>query len=475
MTATDLLTLLPLISLAVTILVVMLTIAFRRDHRITVLLTAAGLAFSLLATFIEPSAGRGEVMSLLTGDAFAILYTRLLLAATLLIVPFAYTYFQRRNGHKEEFYLLMLLATLGATVLAWSIHFVALFLGLELLSVALYGLAAYSREREQSIEAGLKYLVLAAVSAAFLLFGMALIYANQGSMSLSAIAASSTMSLLQLTGLGLIVVGVGFKLGVVPFHMWIADVYDGAPAPAGAFIATVSKGAVLALLLRLFSPAHVHDQPALLLTFGLIAVGSILVGNLLAMQQTNLKRILAYSSVAHLGYLLVAFLAGGDRATVAATFYAVAYIVTILAAFGIISLMSNAEGDADQLEHYRGLFWKRPILAGVLTVAMFSLAGLPLTGGFIGKFFILDVGIHATLWAPALILVLGSVLGLFYYLRVIVMMYSAPVETDLSGQVSIAPFTAQLTLVVLVLLLIGFGIYPNALITLIQNAVGGLI
>jgi NADH-quinone oxidoreductase subunit N len=296
------------------------------------------------------------------------------------VAALTYSYLEKRQGHHEELYLLLILATLGCTVLAAASHFASFFLGIELLSVSLYALAAYLRHSDKSVEAGVKYLILAAVSSAFLLFGMALVYAETGSMAFSEIAVRAAgaggSGLTFLAGIGMIIVGLGFKLAVVPFHLWTPDVYEGAPAPVTAFIATASKGAVFALVLRYFTSVEIHQHAALLAIVTGIAVLSMFAGNLLALLQTNVKRILAYSSISHIGYLFVTVLASGPMAATAAAFYLAAYFITTLGAFGVVTVLSGKDRDADRMEDYRGLAWRRPWLTGVFTVMLFSLAGI---------------------------------------------------------------------------------------------------
>jgi NADH-quinone oxidoreductase subunit N len=269
----------------------------------------------------------------------------LIVTAGFSVAALSYSYLEKHEGHHEELYLLLVLATLGCTVLAAASHFASFFLGIELLSVSLYALAAYLRHSDRSVEAGVKYLILAAVSSAFILFGMALVYAGTGSMAFPEIAARAAIaggrSLSFLAGIGMIIVGLGFKLAVVPFHLWTPDVYEGAPAPVTAFIATASKGAVFALVLRYFIAVDVHRHAPLLAILTSIAVASMFAGNLLALLQTNVKRILAYSSISHLGYLLVTMLASGPLAATAAAFYLTAYFVTTLSAFGVVAALSR--------------------------------------------------------------------------------------------------------------------------------------
>jgi NADH-quinone oxidoreductase subunit N len=343
------------------------------------------------------------------------------------------------------------------------------------LSVSWYAMVAYLNDRNVALEAGIKYLILASASAAFLLFGMALIYADVGTMEFShlrQLSVSGSGFALLLSGIVLTVTGIGFKLGVVPFHLWTPDVYQGAPAPVAAFVATTSKSAMVALLLRYFYVSGALRYRAVFLVLAVIAIASMFAGNLLALLQKNVKRILAYSSIAHFGYILVAFLAGGAMAIQAVSFYLVAYTVTLLAAFGIVTVVSGPAGDADDLEDYRGLFWKRPVIAGVFTAALLSLAGIPATMGFLGKFYVLAAGANAVAWPLILTLVVTSVAGLFYYLRIVVALYSAPSEQAVS--IPGASLGTACVLVVLAILLIWFGVYPNPLLNLIRTTVAGL-
>jgi NADH-quinone oxidoreductase subunit N len=271
----------------------------------------------------------------------------------------------------------------------------------------------------------------------------------------------------------MIIVGVGFKLAVVPFHMWTPDVYEGAPAPVTAFIATVSKGGMFALLMRYFSGLGLHDSGSLSLLFAIIAIASMLAGNVLALLQTNVKRILAYSSIAHLGYLLVAFLASGSIGTAAVTYYLVAYFLTMLGALGVISVLSVEKREADAMIDYQGLFWQRPWLALVFAASLLSLAGIPLTAGFIGKFYIIVAAVGSTLWWLVFILVVSSGIGLFYYLRIIVAMYKDP-PRGVQVTVPSLSLTDTVALATLTLLLVWLGVYPAPLIHTVQWSVASL-
>jgi NADH-quinone oxidoreductase subunit N len=476
MTSADLITLLPLIVLSLGLVAIILLVAFYRNHPLTFALTLLVLTLSFFSLAVASSSSSVQITTLLTLDRYALFYMGLLFATTFATVGLSYGYLKVRPGNREEFYILLLLATLGAAVLVASTHFACFFLGLEILSVALYALIAYPRLWGDSLEAGLKYLILAGASAAFLVFGMALVYAGLGTMEFSRIASllQSTLpeagSIWVLAGLGMLVVGIGFKLAVVPFHLWTPDVYEGAPAPVSGFVATVSKGAVVALLLRFFLQIDFSAHSSLFFVFSLIAVASMCIGNLMALFQTNVKRILAYSSIAHLGYLLVAFLASGSMALTAVAFYLVAYFITTLGGFGVITLMSNEDRDADRIDDYRGLFWQRPWLGGVFTAMLLSLAGIPLTAGFIGKFYLVLAGVGSALWLLVVVLVLTSGIGLFYYLRVILPMYEKTSGEEEAVALSPSvPVVGGVVVAGLTLLLVWLGVLPAPVMELIRT------
>ena len=476
MNAADMAAVLPLIIIALASVVIMLVIAFYRNHRLTAVLTLAGLAAAFVSLPFVAAMTPRSVTSLLIIDHYALYYMGLIFLAGMGVAALAYSYLDVRVGHHEEFYLLLLFATLGAAVLAASSHFVSLFLGIEILSVSLYALAAYLRHSDRSIEAGVKYLILAAVSSAFILFGMALVYAETGSMEIAQIAARAAApgvhGLSFTTGLGMLVVGLGFKLAVVPFHLWTPDVYEGAPAPVTAFIATVSKGAVFALVLRYFSRIDIHGYRSLIAILTITAVTSMFAGNLLALLQRNVKRLLAYSSISHLGYLIVTLLASGPMATSAAAFYLAAYFVTTLGAFGVVTVLSTKDRDADNMDDYRGLAWRRPWVAAVFTAMLLSLAGIPLTGGFIGKFYVVAAGVGSSLWLLVIILVINSAIGLFYYLRIIIAVYSQP-ETKAAPAPSLS-VSGGTVLAGLTVILVWLGVYPGPVLDIIKRAVQNL-
>ena len=465
--------LLPGILLVTASLIAITSIALKRNHKLIYTVTALSLlgVFYYLMTYATNKSFVVEPLFII--DGFATFITGLIILGTLAIVMISYAYFEQREERKEEYYILLILATLGAAMLVISKHFVSLFLGLELLSVALYGMIAYLRKRERSDEAGIKYLILAALASAFMLFGMALVYTTTGTMDFTGIAAymSATNEIpgLMLAGIGLLIVGIGFKLGVVPFHMWTPDVYEGAPAPVTAFIATISKGGMVVLLVRFFTQVNGYKYPALVTTFTLISIASMFIGNFLALKQDNVKRVLAYSSIAHLGYLLVAFLAGGPLGVEAISFYLVAYFVTSIGAFGIIAILSDEDRDAERMDDYKGLFWKRPLIAAAFTAMLLSLAGIPLTVGFLGKFYLIVAGVNMQQWFLVVLLALNSVIGLYYYIKIIAVMFDKPTGTEAPALHPRLYWGNLMTVFILTVLLIWFGVYPEGLIGLIRE------
>jgi NADH-quinone oxidoreductase subunit N len=472
--------LLPILAVAGTAVFVMLAIAIRRNHWWNATFCVLGLNATLFWTLVvfyfyeEPQ----QVTPLLVVDAYALFYYALILVLTLGGATLSHAYLEGHRGHKEEHYVLLATSALGALVLASSTHFASFFLGLEILSIPLYGMVAYVYKDGRSLEAGVKYLILSAVASAFLLFGMALVYSQAG--TLEFVAMGDRIAQMQgfanpylLAGAGMIIVGVGFKLSLVPFHLWTPDVYEGAPAPVGAYLATVSKTAVFVVLLRWFVQAHADQFEALVSVLALLAFVSIIIGNVLALMQTNIKRLFAYSSIAHIGYLLVALIASGEFRVEAVGVYLITYSVTQLGAFGVVALMSSPRGqrDADHLYDYRGLFWRRPLLVAILTPMMLSLAGIPITAGFIGKFYVIAAGIDSRLWWLVGAVVLGSAIGLYYYLRVVVTMFMAdPERLKFDAPRGWAQQVGGLMVLILTLLMFGLGIYPEPVIELIRLA-----
>lgn len=467
MNGTDFLCLTPIMIVAGAPIIIMLTIAFRRAFMVIFGFSLLAFIVSFLSFFFIAPSIPYQVSTLLIIDGFAVLLSAIIILACFVVTLLSKGYLLYQESEKEEFFIILFIAALGSLILVEASNFITLFLGLETLSISLYIMIAYRRLLDHSIEAGVKYLVLASVSSAFLLFGMGLIYTDTGSLEFSKIAAviSTTdySDPLLLIGFVMMLVGLGFKLALVPFHTWTPDIYQGAPVPVATFIATVSKGAVMAVFIRFFYSIRGYDVYYFIQIITLIALVSMFVGNLLAIRQQNVKRILAYSSISNMGYLLVTLLVGGENGVPAAIFYIIAYIFTTLGAFGVIALLSDRDHNADMLEDYKGLFWKRPWIAFVFTLAMLSLAGIPLTAGFMSKFYIVFAGIDSKLWLLVISLILNSVISLYYYLRVVSTMFSSANDLKFPA-VSI---TGQFVLGLIVIGIFGLGIFPQWIFQLI--------
>ena len=429
------------------------------------LLAAFGSIFFVLPSIphaIEP---------LLILDVYSMFFLGIIIISALLVTFLSYDYIKRLEGVREEYYIIIFTSTLGAALLTVANHFVLFFLGIETLSVSLYILIAFQRSKTNSIEAGIKYLILASVSSAFLLFGMALIYTAFGTMQFGEIVATlvihQPLSPLVLSGFGMMMVGIGFKLALVPFHMWTPDVYQGAPAPVSAYIATVSKGAVMAILIRFFFILKGFSNQYLFMAISGIAILSMFVGNILAIRQKNIKRLLGYSSIANMGYLIIILLTGSNKGVQASIFYLISYFFTTIGAFGVISLLSSSEYEAEKIEDFKGLFWKRPGIAIVFTLSLLSLAGIPLTAGFIAKFYVILEGMKAGLMVLIISMIINSVIGLYYYLRIITTLFSTANETNLPE----LSFFGNITLAIIAVSILLLGIYPGWLIDIIVRSV----
>jgi NADH-quinone oxidoreductase subunit N len=469
----------PLVILAATIAVLLGLISLRRSHRLAAITAGLGLlaALASIPYAAEMAATAPALPSLFVCNLAALGFIALILLSALLILIIAASYWRRDTPVlREEYPLLLLIATLGATALAASGNFITLFLGLETMTLAMIGMIAYPRYRPEAEEAGLKYLILSGMSSAFVLFGIGVIELCTGSLDFSQILGwappDAPSHAMLLAGLALLGIGAAFKLSVVPFHIWVPDIYAGAPAPSGGYVAVIAKIAVLAILIRLIGQAGGRLPADITALITVIAILSMLAGNLLALRQGNIKRLLGYSSIAHLGYLLVAILACcslGQSAAgqTAALFYLVTYSITMIAAFGAISALSHAASprDHDTIADLRGLFWVRPAVAGVLTLALLSLAGIPPAIGFIAKMYIFAAGIHTALWNLTGVMVASSIIGLFYYLNIILIMSMHPGP---QMPLQAIPFIGRITMATVSLPMLIFGIAPQPLITLLR-------
>jgi NADH-quinone oxidoreductase subunit N len=459
--------LLPILMLSLTVVVLMIQASIKRDQSIAWMITGIGFLVSLWAA----GYARGftqTVTVLLSVDDWGLYFTTLVLLASVVTLVLSKDTFSPEGERKEEFYLLLVLSVLGAVVLIQSTHMVSLLLGMELMGVALYAMIAFPERGQLPLEAAIKYLVLSACASAMLLYGFALLYAATGDLSYAGIGTKAILAYAQnpvlvISGTVLVLAGICFKLSLVPFHMWTPDVYEGAPTPVTGFLATVSKGAVFVALARFFIEGQLYQYSSLIGVLSMVAIASMLIGNLLALKQNNVKRLLAYSSIAHFGYLLVVLIAlayqDGPLVNEAITFYLGAYILTTLLAFSVVATIAGEEEEKNDITFFEGLFWRKRIQAIGLTVAMLSFAGIPLTAGFMGKFYIISVGIQSGLWWLLAALVMGSAIAIYYYLRIIFAMSKASkISSD-------SPTQAQdLLVIVLVAMVIMLGSWPQPFI-----------
>ena len=481
MIAADWIALLPLMVLSGSVAVLMLIVSFWRSHALAAGLAVVAFGATLASIPVALPVLPRQVTPLFWFDRYGAFFYALFTIAGMVTALLSYRYLQRRKGDLEEYYILLATATIGAMAMATAAHFASFLLGLEILSISLYVLVGYPEEHHAPLEAALKYLLLSGVGSTTLLFGMALIYLDTGSLEFAGLAKAlhggGAASLYLIVGNALLFAGIAFKLSLVPFHMWTPDVYEGAPAPVTGYLATVSKGAVFALALRYVAESGALDSRPLFIAVSGVAVLSMVIGNLLALLQQNVKRILAYSSIAHLGYLLIALLvvssaAGRALGVETALVYLTGYFAMTLGAFAVVTVMSRAEAgrDADSIADFEGLFWRRPLLAASFAAILLSLAGIPMTLGFIAKFYLFAAGVEGALWTLLWALIVGSGIGLFYYLRIIFAMTRRHDESALEATPA-GSLADRSAILALTLVLIVFGFYPMPLIDVAREAV----
>jgi NADH-quinone oxidoreductase subunit N len=405
-------------------------------------------------------------------DAMATLLKVSLLLAVAIMIIYSRAYLATRKLFSGEFICLILFGTLGMMVMVSANHFVTLYLGLELLALSSYALVALNRDSAKSTEAAMKYFILGALASGLLLYGISMVYGATGSLDVSrvaaAVAGSRANDPLLTFGIVFIVAGLAFKLGAVPFHMWIPDVYEGAPTAITLFVASAPKIAAFGFIMRILADAlggAVQDWQGMLV---ILAVLSMAIGNIVAISQTNLKRMLAYSTISHMGFLLLGILAGTKNGYASSMFYIVTYVLTTLAAFGIILLLSRDGFEAENIDDLKGLNQRSPFYAVLMLFVMFSMAGIPIFVGFWAKLSVLEAALNAGYTWLVVFAVLMSVIGAFYYLRIVKVMYfDAPTDTS----PIVAPVEMRAVLAVNALAILVLGLMPGALMTACLNAI----
>jgi NADH-quinone oxidoreductase subunit N len=446
---------------------------------------AAGAAASIFGTHY-PGPG---FFGLIQSDTFSFFFHLLVGSVAALVILAAEPYLTRERLEGAEFFALILFATAGMGVLASAQELLTAFIGLEMSSIASYVLAGYRRDTLKSSESSLKYFLLGSFATAFFLYGIALVYGASGSTILTSMGQidDSQMQLMKL-GLALILIGLGFKVAIAPFQIWTPDVYEGAPTPVSAFFAAGPKAAAFALLLRIFATVPSATQ-YWFWAFWILAVLTMFAGNLGALVQSNVKRLLAYSSIAHAGYILVAFAAvtgmtsdsssvfGGVPAYAAVLFYLLSYALVKVGAFTIVSQLGGKDEKYVTLEDYAGLSQRHPWAAAALSLFLLSLLGLPVTAGFFGKFYIFKAAVNANLIWLAVLMAVNSTIGAYYYLKVIVAMYMREPSEDSASAARIAfPATVNVVLAITAIGTVYFGLFPNQVLRLLldKTLIGGL-
>ena len=434
------------------------------------LLTLAGAA--ILTTLGFHSTRVYAFSHLFVGDALADTLKLALYASIAVLLIYARGYIQLRGLYRGEFFVLVLFALLGMMVLISGSHFLSIYLGLELLSLSLYALVALQRESTVATEAAMKYFVLGALASGMLLYGMSMLYGVTGSLEIAKVAAAlpqlDHLNTVLVFGLVFIVAGLAFKLGIAPFHMWIPDVYQGAPTAVTLFVGSAPKLAAFAFFMRLLSeglgPLVADWQPML----ALMALLSIAIGNITAIAQSNIKRMLAYSTISHMGFLLLGILSGSANGYSAAMFYVMVYVLTTLAGFGMVLLLSRAGFEADQITDFKGLNRRSPWAAFLMLLVMISMAGVPPTVGFYAKLSVLQAALQVGYLWLVVAAVLLSVVGAFYYLRIVKLMYFD--EPD-DVQPIVAHADMRILLSVNALAILALGILPQSLMALCVSAI----
>jgi NADH-quinone oxidoreductase subunit N len=479
--ALDLAPVIPAMIVALTGLVVLLAQAFTpKDARApSVPLSLVGLVGALASVALVWKNARGAVLGgAVAADDFALVLETLVLATAAVAVLLSSSYLRATGMDRGEYYALLLFSTVGMLGLVSCLELVSIFVALEIMSIALYGLSGFHRERIESQESALKYFLTGAFSSAFLLYGIALIYGVSGSTALARVAPAVSAlppdaRMLALLGAAFLLVGFGFKVASVPFHMWAPDVYEGAPTTVTAFMAAGVKVAAFGALLRVFGPPLAPLAPGWQPAVAALAVVTMVVGNLGALAQTNVKRMLAYSSVAHAGYVLTALVARWEIAASAVIFYLVTYAAVSLGGFGIIAALARDGKEPLSLADIAGLSARRPAMAALLTLFLISLAGVPISAGFVGKFYLFAAAINGGYVALAIVGMIMSVVSAYYYLRVVVAMYMR----DTLGEEGWAPVSpaAALALGLAALVILGLGVYPGPVLALARRAALSLL
>jgi NADH-quinone oxidoreductase subunit N len=477
-TFNDILIMVPEFFLVAAACVLLLADAFMKPSERVYLhwMSIAVLAVTIyLIVFKQPGGTVTAFNGMFIRDGVAKILKIFALLTTILVFVYARPYLQDRKLFLGEFYTLTIFAVIGVMLLVSAGNLIMIYLGLELLTLSSYALVALNRDSSLSSEAAIKYFVLGALSSGMLLYGMSMVYGATGTLSLAQLHTaipSSTMPHLLVFGLIFMIIGIAFKLGAAPFHMWIPDVYQGAPTPVTTFIGSASKLAAFGMAYRLLETGMGNLAQHWQLMLAALAVLSLAIGNLVAIVQTNIKRLLAYSTISHMGYLLLGLVNATPEGYSAAMFYAISYALMSTAAFGVILALSRAGFECEEISDFKGLNQRAPWMAFLMMLALFSLAGVPPMFGFFAKLLVLQAAIHAGMMWLAIVGAVFAIIGLYYYLHVVKVMYfDKPVE---GTQVRLQPdFTLRVALSLNALVLLALGLWWGPLLGWCKQAFVG--
>ena len=468
----DLIALAPVIVLSVFAMMVLVVDLFGgRNKTLLVFISLVGLLMTAISAFAKNPIPAYSFNDSYIVDHLSLFFICIFTISSALAILLSVEYNEREGIRAGEYYALILFCTVGMILLASSTDMIMIFLGIEIVSICLYVLAGIRRDNLRSNEAALKYFLLGAFATGFLLYGMTMVYGSTGHTNLFKIAEvvqnqSAQSNPLLLMGLVLLIIGFGFKIASVPFHMWAPDVYQGAPTPITAFMAVGPKAAAFAAFFRVFAETFPEMAPSWEIILSTIAVLSMFFGNLGAIMQTNIKRMLAFSSISHAGYILMAVIAKNSLGASSLLFYMLAYAFTTFGIFGIIILLGQKGEENLEIENYSGLAYRHPILALSMTVFLLSLGGLPPFAGFIAKFYIFSAAIQEGLVTLVIIAVLNSAISFYYYLKVVVFMYMKEPEAEF--KISLTPLTLFVVFIG-VTVTISLGIFPGSIIALASH------
>ncbi len=450
--------------------VILLMVAFLGDKGANKVYAASLFTLIVTAIFIYRGMDNGGGLTFdgtYIKDAFSDVLKLAVNVINIAVLVYSSSYLKARGLFKGEYYVLAIFSTLGMMIMISANHFLTLYLGLELMSLCMYAMVAMHRDSKIATEAAMKYFILGAIASGMLLYGMSIIYGVTGSLDLATIASTIQASGLDNTvlsfGLVFLVIGIGFKLGAVPFHMWLPDVYHGAPTAVTLFIATAPKIAAFAMAIRILVDGLGDVQQYWQGMLIMLSVLSMIIGNIVAIAQTNLKRMLAYSTISHVGFILLGVLSGSQEGYAAAMFYALVYSLMSLGGFGMIILLSRQGFEADTIDDYKGLSQRNPWYALMMLILMFSMAGIPPLVGFYAKLTVIKSVIDINLVSLAIIAVLMSVIGAFYYLRIIKVMYFDKPEQNAALEASV---DMRMMISANALMVLALGIFPEPLLAI---------